>query len=639
MKRRPARRGISTVAVDLSRSASLGRRSGAARDRVRPESSRRTASSISYSTGDRGKAAASSSRTSSRALRARDGGRDVRSGDREAPPRQVDQPYANHNGGQIAFGPDGFLYFGFGDGGSSGDPYGNGQNTNVLLGKILRIDPRAAASRTRYPPTNPFAGGGGRPEIYAYGLRNPWKFSFDKLTGELWLRRRRPEHDSRRSTGSSSAATTAGTCARASTASTATRATPTGSSIRSSSTDAPTASASPAATSIAARKIPALVGKFIYGDFGSRSTSGRSTRTRPGSRSARCSRSRACGSRTFAQDADGEVYVVDYATGKVKQLVAAPTSSAPPPSGAGTKLERDGLRRHHRPLEARPPAHDRVQREQPALVRRRAEGPLALRPRGQEDRRRYPTATSTFRPASVAVKTFSRRRKEDRDAPVRPLRRRRVGGLLVRVEGRPDRRRRSSRRARRRISPAEAPGISRRVASASPATRPAAGFTLGLEARQLNRPRTARISSNRFASVSQSRSRRSASRRSARRTATGASDEERARGVLHANCPSAIARAAAPARRRSICGSKRPSPRRRRATSIRRPEARPAGAKIARARGSGEVDARAAHARRSTRARECRRSRRGSSTSAASRPSRRGFAASRRARDGRASPR
>ena len=99
---------------------------------------------------------------------------------------EIAQPFDNHNGGQLAFGPDGYLYIGMGDGGSGGDPMRNGQNKNALLGKLLRIDVR---DRTRYaiPPDNPFAAGGGRGEIWAYGLRNPWRFSFDTATGILWL--------------------------------------------------------------------------------------------------------------------------------------------------------------------------------------------------------------------------------------------------------------------------------------------------------------------------------------------------------------------------------------------------------------------------------------------------------------------
>ncbi len=96
------------------------------------------------------------------------------------------QPYANHNGGDLAFGPDGFLYIASGDGGSGGDPQGNGQNRNTLLGKILRIDVSAVPGY-RIPEGNPFSSPEGRPEIWAYGLRNPWRISFDRLTGDLYI--------------------------------------------------------------------------------------------------------------------------------------------------------------------------------------------------------------------------------------------------------------------------------------------------------------------------------------------------------------------------------------------------------------------------------------------------------------------
>jgi glucose/arabinose dehydrogenase len=97
----------------------------------------------------------------------------------------VDQPFTNHNGGNLAFGPDGFLYIGLGDGGSGGDPQGNGQNTDTLMGAILRIDVDTG-SPYGIPADNPFVLGGGRPEIFAWGLRNPWRWSFDRLTGDLW---------------------------------------------------------------------------------------------------------------------------------------------------------------------------------------------------------------------------------------------------------------------------------------------------------------------------------------------------------------------------------------------------------------------------------------------------------------------
>ena len=93
----------------------------------------------------------------------------------------IDQPYANHNGGVLAFGLDGFLYAGLGDGGSAGDPMGNAQKTDVLLGKILRIDVDSGEPYA-LPADNPFGN-----EVWAYGLRNPWRFSFDKQTGDLYI--------------------------------------------------------------------------------------------------------------------------------------------------------------------------------------------------------------------------------------------------------------------------------------------------------------------------------------------------------------------------------------------------------------------------------------------------------------------
>ncbi len=97
-----------------------------------------------------------------------------------------EQPYSNHNGGQIAFGPDGYLYIGLGDGGSGGDPQGRGQDLTTLLGKLLRID--VSGDSYTVPASNPFVGQADvRPEIWAYGLRNPWRFSFDSATGDLYI--------------------------------------------------------------------------------------------------------------------------------------------------------------------------------------------------------------------------------------------------------------------------------------------------------------------------------------------------------------------------------------------------------------------------------------------------------------------
>ena len=103
---------------------------------------------------------------------------------------EIPQPYSNHKGGQLAFGPDGYLYIGVGDGGSEGDPNGNGQNRQTLLGKILRVDVNFVSVGRNYsiPASNPYAANNleYREEIYAYGFRNPWRFSVDS-TGQLWV--------------------------------------------------------------------------------------------------------------------------------------------------------------------------------------------------------------------------------------------------------------------------------------------------------------------------------------------------------------------------------------------------------------------------------------------------------------------
>jgi glucose/arabinose dehydrogenase len=101
----------------------------------------------------------------------------------------IGQPYSNHNGGNLAFGPEGYLYIGMGDGGSGGDPGNRAQSLNSLLGKILRIDVdhTAGGKRYRVPSTNPYVGKTGLDEIWARGLRNPWRWSFDRSTGNLWI--------------------------------------------------------------------------------------------------------------------------------------------------------------------------------------------------------------------------------------------------------------------------------------------------------------------------------------------------------------------------------------------------------------------------------------------------------------------
>ena len=102
---------------------------------------------------------------------------------------KIAQPYANHNGGALAFGKDGYLYIGMGDGGSAGDPGNRAQNKDSLLGKILRIDINHITKTRNYsnPPSNPFVGKAGSDRVWAYGFRNPWRFSFDRSTGDLWV--------------------------------------------------------------------------------------------------------------------------------------------------------------------------------------------------------------------------------------------------------------------------------------------------------------------------------------------------------------------------------------------------------------------------------------------------------------------
>lgn len=101
---------------------------------------------------------------------------------------EVDQPYSNHNGGDVVFGPDGYLYIGMGDGGSAGDPKGNGQNPKALLGKILRLDVNSTQKPYGIPKDNPFVKNARyAPEIWAIGLRNPWRFSFDRATNDLYI--------------------------------------------------------------------------------------------------------------------------------------------------------------------------------------------------------------------------------------------------------------------------------------------------------------------------------------------------------------------------------------------------------------------------------------------------------------------
>lgn len=231
---------------------------------------------------------------------------------------EVAQPYGNHNGGQIAFGPDGYLYYGLGDGGSAGDPHGHGQNTDTLLGAMLRLDVDGATPYA-IPAGNPFAKGGGRPEIYAWGLRNPWRWSFDRKTGALWVGdvgQNAWEEVNRVGAGDNlgwnlwegSHCFRAGACHGEGVA-------------------MPLAEYShqygcsvTGGYVYRGKAIPALAGHYLYGDF----CSGRiwaldTDNVEAGARLLLLSGRRIS---SFAEDRDGELYLLDYSSGGIFRLVA-----------------------------------------------------------------------------------------------------------------------------------------------------------------------------------------------------------------------------------------------------------------------------------------------------------------------------
>jgi glucose/arabinose dehydrogenase len=253
----------------------------------------------------------------------------------------IDQPEPNHNGGQIGFGPDGFLYAGFGDGGGAGDQHGgigNGQSLDTLLGKMLRIDVRGTGAGYSVPADNPFAanarcargaGSAACPEIWAFGFRNPWRWSFDAQTGELWVgdvgqdsweevdrvtkggnygwRLREGAHCYNPVSG----------CPQAGEVQQ-------GAAIVDPVTeyDHGVGGAITGGYVYRGARIAALGGLYVFGD----SISGRIWTHAPGSSNLQKTEQlhSAASISSFGQGLDGELYVLDYATGQVLQLQAAP---------------------------------------------------------------------------------------------------------------------------------------------------------------------------------------------------------------------------------------------------------------------------------------------------------------------------
>jgi len=230
---------------------------------------------------------------------------------------EVSQPYRNHNGGHLDFGPDGYLYYGLGDGGSAGDPQGHGQNRQTLLGTLLRLDVDGDPPYA-IPKDNPFVGGGARAEIYAWGLRNPWRWSFDRQSGELWLGdvgQNRWEEVNRVSAGDNLGWNRweGNHCYR-------------GSDCSAEGVTMPRAEYSHAqGCSVTGgyvyrgQALPALQGHYLYGDF----CSGRIWALDSSDPAATAHMLLHSGKRiaSFAEDSAGELYLLDFAVGRIFQLV------------------------------------------------------------------------------------------------------------------------------------------------------------------------------------------------------------------------------------------------------------------------------------------------------------------------------
>ncbi len=233
---------------------------------------------------------------------------------------EFDQPFDNHNGGHLAFGHDGFLYVATGDGGSGGDPMGNGQNLGSLLGKILRLNVDSG-SAYGIPPDNPFtATPGARPEIWAYGLRNPWRFSFDRTTGRLFAgdvgQNAREEVDIIVRGGNYGWNITEGTACYPPSVSSCSRAGLVGPIADYGRTEGSSVTGGFVYRGRSARR--ALWGSYIFGDFGS-GIIWRLFETQGGSWQREELLRSGVNISSFGEDERGELYVVDY-SGKINQV-------------------------------------------------------------------------------------------------------------------------------------------------------------------------------------------------------------------------------------------------------------------------------------------------------------------------------
>ncbi|MCS6899154.1 MAG: PQQ-dependent sugar dehydrogenase [Myxococcales bacterium] len=249
-----------------------------------------------------------------------------------------DQPYGNHNGGMIAFGLDGFLYLGLGDGGSAGDPLNAGQTLTTLLGKMIRIDVDGGDPYA-IPEDNPFAKGGGLPEIFAWGLRNPWRFSFDRATGDLWAgdvgQGKWEEIDLIKLGGNYGWRTMEGTaCYHPATG------------CNKAGLILPVVEY-PHSQGVSVtggyvyrgKAIPGLVGRYLYGDFGSGRIWTIQEDPVTGQPSGKELLQSGLNISSFAEDNAGELYVLHYTGGTIHKLVPADT---PKPSNFPDKLSATG---------------------------------------------------------------------------------------------------------------------------------------------------------------------------------------------------------------------------------------------------------------------------------------------------------